>query len=263
MSEDVEAGHLARCSTHWRHPPVCSECARTESTLSPAAANGNQGAYVVSPPQPRLPAVEPAECQHAGSRTPDHRRGSTASLTDCNDSRPLHPGPRTRPCGGAADNDLERYAACDGQPVVRISQWPRVWRCQVQRHRWRPEAKPKRPQVGFVIVRVERVLITVPVDRSAGRLASVERGQGFVCGRYSGFFKPGGGLFERQRSTSLEQGDQEQAVVVRVWAGAGVLDPRTRTGASVLSATARPPICQTSLRRPEAYLWRRLEINVW
>ena len=46
--------------------------------------------------------------------------------------------------------------------------------------------------------------------------------------RYARFFEPLGGLFEGEGSTSLQQRYEEQAVVIRVWAGARRFEPRDR-----------------------------------
>ena len=71
-------------------------------------------------------------------------------------------------------------------------------------------------------------MIAVTVDRRACRLAPLERSKSLGRRRYARFFEPHGSLFERERRASLEQGHEEQTVVIRVRAGTRVLDSRYR-----------------------------------
>ena len=71
-------------------------------------------------------------------------------------------------------------------------------------------------------------MLAVAVDRRSCRLAPLERSEGLGRWRYARCFEPRRGLFESEGRASLEQGYEEQAVVIRVWAAARRFDPRDR-----------------------------------
>jgi hypothetical protein len=67
-----------------------------------------------------------------------------------------------------------------------------------------------------VIERIEGVPIAVAIDRRARRLAALESSERILGGRDARSLEPGGDLGERHRATVLEQGDDQERVVVRL-----------------------------------------------
>ena len=98
--------------------------------------------------------------------------------------------------------------------------------CGERRCRRWSQTEAKDPEIGLIVVRIERIPVAISVDRSPSRLAPLQRSQSLRGRRHAGLLESLRGLLQGDGLASLQEDHDQKTVVVGVPVVLGHLELR-------------------------------------